>query len=72
MQTSNTPCCKQVILEYWTMIEFFSPYSLDGVLNSENNIQKIFTEDKPLEQLLPWSDAPVINEHDKTTPFAKG
>ena len=61
---------KRAILEYWTSLEFFSPYLLDSVLDSKKKYQKIYAEG-PTE-ILPWALAPAIREHDPTTPLVKG
>ena len=62
---------KQAILEYWTLIEFFSPYILDNVLDHRQCYQKIYA-DKHSNAPLPWLSAQTIREDDSATPFAKG
>ena len=62
---------KQAILEYWTLVEFFSPYILENTINNKQDYQKIYAND-PLNEPLPWLNAPTIQENDPATPFAKG
>lgn len=62
---------KQAILDYWTLVEFFSPYLLENVLDSKKRYQKIYA-DEPLSCPLPWYGSEVISENDPQTPFAKG
>lgn len=61
---------KKAILEYWSLVEFFSPYILENVLDSKQNYQKIY-EVEPERQPLPWINAEIISEDDMATPFAK-
>lgn len=61
---------KQAILEYWTLVEFFSPYNLEHILPPDQHYQKIYANE-PSNAPLPWLAAPVIQEHDSATPFAK-
>ncbi len=62
---------KQATLEYWTLVEFFSPYNLDNHLNSQKTYQKIYAGDESSPD-LPWLNASLIPEHSQETPFAKG
>lgn len=62
----------QATLEYWTLVEFFSPYHLESNLNSKQTYPKIYEGDATSSKLLPWLDAFVIPEHHPATPFAKG
>jgi len=62
---------KQAILEYWTLVEFFSPYNLENILNPKQSYQKIYA-DGPSGESLPWLNAKTIQENDPSTPFAKG
>lgn len=62
---------KQAILEYWTLVEFFSPYTLENILNSKQSYQKIYA-DAPSSESLPWLNATAIQENDPATPFTKG
>jgi hypothetical protein len=62
---------KQAILKYWTLVEFFSPYILENVLDNKRSYRKIYTDDKSCE-CLPWLNVPVIDEQDQATPLAKG
>ena len=54
---------KQAILEYWTLVEFFSPYILENTLNHKQYYQKIYA-DKPSNEPLPWLNAQIIGEND--------
>lgn len=62
---------KQAILEYWTLVEFFSPYILENTLNHKQDYLKIYA-DEPSNEPLPWLDAQIIGENDPATPYAKG
>ncbi len=62
---------KKAILEYWTLVEFFSPYILENVLDPKQRYQKIYFEEEPRTP-LPWQNAPIISEDDPSTPYAKG
>lgn len=71
MEEADSLEYKRSILEYWTLVEFFSPYILENVLNHRLIYQKIY-EDVPPSEPLPWLEAPTIEENDPATPFAKG
>ena len=62
---------KRAILEYWTLVEFFSPYILENTLDNKQSYQKIYA-DEPISEPLPWLNAQTIEENDPKTPFAKG
>jgi hypothetical protein len=62
---------KRAILEYWTLVEFFSPYVLENSLSHKQNLQKIYA-DELSNELLPWWNAQTIEEDDPATPYAKG
>lgn len=62
---------KRAILEYWMLVEFFSPYLLENALDSKQKYQKIY-RDEPGNEPLPWLNAQVIQEDDPASPFAKG
>ncbi len=62
---------KQAILEYWTLVEFFSPYLLENVLENRQVYQKIYASE-PSPPSLPWLNAAVLPENTSLTPFAKG
>ncbi len=62
---------KRAILEYWTLVEFFSPYILENTLNNKQYYQKIYADELSREP-LPWLNVPPIQENDLATPFAKG
>jgi len=62
---------KQAILDYWTLVEFFTPYILENTLNHKQNCQTIYV-DELSSKPLPWLNAQTIEENDPTTPFAKG
>lgn len=71
MEEPESLAAKRAILEYWTLVEFFSPYILDNVLNNKQSYLKIYADEHSSEP-LPWLKAPIIHENDPTTPFAKG
>lgn len=71
MQEPESSRSKQAILDYWTLVEFFSPYILDNALHTNQNIQKLYAGDSARE-LLPWLNAPIIAEGNPADPFAKG
>ena len=71
MEEVNSLSEKRALLEYWTLIEFFSPYILDNVLDTKQIYQKIYAETIETKP-LPWQNAPIIDETDPSTPFAKG
>lgn len=71
MEEPDSLSHKKAILEYWTLVEFFSPYILENTLNHKQNTQKIYI-DELLSKPLPWLNAPTIEENDPTIPFAKG
>ncbi len=62
---------KKAILEYWTLVEFFSPYILENTLDTKQCYQKIYANETT-SQPLPWLGAEAIKEDDPATPFAKG
>ncbi len=62
---------KQAILEYWTLVEFFSPYILENTLNNKQQYRKIYANESSSEP-LPWLNAPIIRKDNPATPFAKG
>lgn len=62
---------KKAILEYWTLVEFFSPYILENALDSKQTYQKIYAEEAH-SSLPAWINAEVIAENDPVNPFAKG
>jgi hypothetical protein len=70
----NSSAQKQAILEYWTLVEFFSPYLLENVLDSKKIYQKIYAEEpsNTPPHPLPWLNAEVIPEKDPRTPYARG
>lgn len=72
MEMPDSLAKKQAILEYWTLIEFFSPFILENVLDNKQNYQKIYADETFQENQLPWLYAPVIKEDDPASPFAKG
>jgi hypothetical protein len=61
---------KRSILEYWTLVEFFSPYILEHALSSKHSYQKIYA-DQQANEPLPWLRAEPLDENDSTSPFAK-
>ena len=71
MQEPDSLEKKQAILEYWTLVEFFSPYPLENTLANKQHCQKIFA-DKSLNDTLVWQHREPISEHDPTSPFTKG
>jgi hypothetical protein len=62
---------KLAILEYWTLVEFFSPYTFENSLNNKSHYQKIYADEQSRKP-LPWLNAPTLQENDPATPFAKG
>ena len=60
---------KRAILEYWMLVEFFSPYLLDPFLNSNQHYQRVFAED---QIDLPWSEHKALAEDDPGSTFSKG
>lgn len=71
MKEPDSLAHKQAILEYWTLVEFFSPYLIENALNHKQVYQKIYANES-LSQPLPWLDVEIISENDPATPFAKG
>lgn len=71
MEQSDCLARKRAILEYWTLVEFFSPFLLENALDNKQTYQKIYADD-PLTPSLPWLNAEIIPENDPATPFAKG
>lgn len=68
---SDSLAQKKAILEYWSLVEFFSPYLLDNALDSKKTYQKIYASE-PLSYPLPWLNSEIIPENDSRTPLAKG
>lgn len=60
---------KRAILEYWTLVEFFSPYLLDNYLHNKQQNQRVFVD---VPAILPWSEKKVLDENDPASAFAKG
>lgn len=71
MEEPDSLAHKRAILEYWTLVEFFSPYLIDNVLDNRRSYQKIYANE-PVSQSLPWLNVEIIPENDSRTPFAKG
>ncbi|MFI0435483.1 MAG: AAA domain-containing protein [Parachlamydiaceae bacterium] len=71
MQPSDSLEHKQAILNYWALVEFFSPYHLENTLDSPKKGQKIYAQDN-LNEKLAWLNAPLIEKNNPSTPFAKG
>ncbi|MFQ5729221.1 MAG: hypothetical protein ACE5GN_02535, partial [Waddliaceae bacterium] len=69
MEAADSLEYKRAILEYWMLVEFFSPYLLDHFLNSNQHYQRVFI-DEPSN--LPWSEHKTLAEEDLTSTFAKG
>jgi hypothetical protein len=70
MKDSHSLHDKQAILEYWSLVEFFTPFVLENAINHKQHYQKVYGE-TPLKEALPWIDINVIDENDPATPFAK-
>lgn len=70
MESPDSLKNKQAILEYWTLVEFFSPYILESTLNNKQYYQKIYSDEYSKDP-LPWLNAPIILEKDPATPFVK-
>lgn len=62
---------KQSILEYWTLVEFFSPYLLESVLDFNQSYLRVHAEPH-LNDPLPWLNTEIFEEDDPFTPFAQG
>ena len=60
---------KRAILDYWTLVEFFSPYLLDNILGDKQNIQRVYV-DQPCD--FPWSVEMPLAEDDPGSAFVKG
>ncbi|MGA8163898.1 MAG: AAA domain-containing protein, partial [Waddliaceae bacterium] len=60
---------KRSILHYWTLVEFFSPYLLDNLLNNSQQYQRVYA-DQPCG--FPWSEEEALAEDDPASPFVKG
>lgn len=67
MEIPDSLECKRAILEYWSLVEFFSPYIIENMLDPKLNYQKIYAGTP-----LPWLNEEIIEEIDPATPFAKG
>lgn len=60
---------KRAILEYWTLVEFFSPYLLDHFFERLDSCQRVFADEV---SLLPWSEERELVEEDPKSTMAKG
>lgn len=59
---------KRAILEYWTLVEFFSPYLLEDLRDSGHLYQRVFADE---QANLPWGEQKALAEDDPASPFAK-
>ncbi|MBF8264127.1 MAG: hypothetical protein HW387_1792 [Parachlamydiales bacterium] len=69
MELADPTAHKRAILEYWTLVEFFTPYLLDIALATEEHFERVFPEEP---MALPWSNQTPLAEHDSSSIHAKG
>jgi|GEM_PF-4186730 len=64
MELADPTAHKRAILEYWTLVEFFTPYLLDIALATEEHFERVFPEEP---MALPWSNHTPLAEHDSSS-----